>query len=72
MSFAILKYKLPDEREAFEAAHRGEDLKFAVQEFDSWLRNKVKHGDHSEEVQKAFEECRDQLWHELNEYGVSW
>lgn len=43
MSWAILKYRIPNESDDFELAKNGAKLAVAVEDFDSEMRNVVKY-----------------------------
>jgi hypothetical protein len=40
---AILKFKLPEEREEFELAQNGVGYSIVLEELDNWLRTKTKY-----------------------------
>lgn len=68
-----------DESENFETVVNAEKVKYVVEEFDRWLRHKIKYGFDlpelkgvegltSEEVMyRTMEMARDRLWECLNE-----
>ena len=45
MPKATIEYNLPEEQDGFETAVKAVDLKLAITEFDSILRNIAKYGD---------------------------
>lgn len=71
MSYAILKFKIPEEQEDFELALKGSDHLRAIQDFDQYLRNIVKNGDEKLQTLNATE-VRDQFHEFLRDYGITW
>ena len=61
---AQLTFDLPDEQPEFDAAIQGASNKGALQEFDNYLRGRLKYEDLSEEVDSALQAARDKL-HEI-------
>ena len=59
---AILKFNLPEEECEFKQMLRARDMDLILYEMASWLRNKLKHDEMSEEARKAFNEVRDEFW----------
>ena len=58
MSKAILSFPIPEEKEEFEMAFHGPHFRFALEEIDNTLRNRMKHGDISEDMYDAYDEIR--------------
>ena len=58
-----LKFKLPEEREEYEAYYNGPSDSAALDELDNWLRGLWKHTD-QENI--SIEEVRKRIW-ELRE-----
>jgi len=60
---AILEYNLPEDEEMFDLSYKGPELKWAIDEFDEFLRQKIKYTD-----QKTIdlEEVRAKLWEIVN------
>jgi hypothetical protein len=56
-----LIFKLPEEQEEFETAQLGGALKSALQEFDNYLRGRLKYEELSDEVEAALQAARDKL-----------
>ena len=67
---AILSYNLPEEQDAFEMAARSIKLVHAVRDWSYAMRQKVKHGDISEEEADAIDRCRIELMLILEAHGV--
>ena len=61
-----IRFDLPDESSEHRAALQGADLRAAVEEFDEYLRGKIKHEDCA-----VSEEARSHLLEILDEYGIS-
>ena len=59
---ATLEFSLPEEREEFDCACRGGELRGQVQNFDNWLRDQIKHHD------KPLQDVRDTL-HKIVDVG---
>lgn len=70
MPKAILEFNLPEERDEHKNALEGGSYKAAVQSFDNYLRGKLKYEDHPEDIQAIYEELRDKLYEEFNNYGI--
>lgn len=62
---AILEFNLPEEREEFEHAQRGIEYLIVLQEFDNYLRGRLKYEELPDDVHKALQEARDRLYEEL-------
>lgn len=62
-----LSFSLPEEREEFETAQQGSGFKFALQDYDNWLRNLAKYED-KETV--TIEEAREKLFEILGELSI--
>jgi len=58
---ATLSFKLPEELEAFDAARAGHEWKAVVDEYDQFLRNKLKYEEHPKAVVEALAMARKQL-----------
>ena len=73
MPKATLTFDLPEEGNEFETAIKGAKYIGTLQEFDNFLRGKIKYApeDMPEEAYKAFEECRDKLHELANDDGFS-
>lgn len=68
----ILEYTLPEETESYKYAMDGANYLFAVQEFDSYLRNQLKYNDNLNEEQcHTIEKIRAKLHECFNERGVT-
>lgn len=68
---AKLIFDLPEEKEEFILASKGQDSWSALFEMDQWLRNKLKHGHNYYDADEALEAVRDQLNFIMDENGVS-
>jgi len=53
--------------DSFLDHYNGPDYKFLIQDYDEFLRSKIKY---TEEV-GSFDEARDELWKKLNERGLT-
>lgn len=58
---AMLEFNLLEEKEDFNCALKGYDLRMCLQEIDNWLRNKIKYSEEREEMFKGYEAVRDEL-----------
>lgn len=69
---SILKFNLPEDEENFRMAINGQKAYFVLWEVDQWLRAQTKYAPDtmSEDMYKAYEECRDQLHRLLNENDI--
>lgn len=71
MSKGILEFDLYEDREAFEVAQNGSAYLGILQEFDNYLRGRLKYEDLPEAVDKALQDARDKL-HEISEDTPIW
>jgi hypothetical protein len=72
MSEAILKFNLPEEQEEFEFASNAGKMHLALWDIKQQLRNHLKHDENmSEEVHRAVENIRDELFEILDSRGIS-
>lgn len=67
---ATLRFKLPEQREAFESAQRAYDYKFALSDFDEWLRRLDKHELPAGLVQGTLDVIREKFRQILNEREI--
>jgi fructose-1,6-bisphosphatase len=51
-----------DEQDLAEMAFKGKDYALAASDFDTWLRNKWKYSDLTDEENKLIEEVREQFY----------
>lgn len=58
MPIATLRYRLPDEQAAYDAARLGGEAMQILWQIDQRLRSLVKYGDPSEETRRLAEEIR--------------
>jgi hypothetical protein len=62
----VLSFKLPEEQEEFKIAQKGMSLLGGAQEFDNYLRARLKYEELDEKVHEALQEARTKL-HEMIE-----
>jgi hypothetical protein len=67
---ATLEFNLPDEKEEFETATRAGRYVSALWHIGQNLRQKIKHGQLTEQEYKVYEEVRDMFWGALRDEGV--
>jgi ribonuclease BN (tRNA processing enzyme) len=65
-----LVFKLPEEREAFKIAQSAESYLLVLTHVDSFLRNKLKHEECSQEQADAYAEVRAELRTLLTSYDL--
>lgn len=71
MSWGVLKFKLPEEREEFEAAQDGAEWKAVVWELSQRLRSRLKHEELPDQGERqALESVRDELLHLIQDAGL--
>ncbi len=61
MPKAILEFNLPEESEEHYCALYGSRYRYAITEFDEYLRNSLKHGTLAEDQRLALQQARDTL-----------
>ena len=62
MPKAILSFKLPEEQAELQAAQNGSYWHGVVQEFDNYLRARLKHEDLTKDVHDALYSARTKLY----------
>jgi len=67
MPKATLSFNLPEEREEFTIASRALDTESAIEEYQNWLRSKLKYEELTDEQDKCFEEAREKWFQILND-----
>lgn len=68
----ILNFEMPEERNDFLLASHGQDFYLVLWNFDNFnLRNRIKHGNFSDETREELEKLRQELNELMNDYGVS-
>lgn len=72
MPIGLLKFKLPEEEEAFYYAQEGISYSIVIEELDNFLRNKIKYApdDANQIVIDTYQEIRDHLTSLVNERGL--
>lgn len=71
MPKVTMKFNLPEEETELNQAMHGTDAHYVLCELDQKLRNKLKHGDLTEEAHKELQELRDLLREECFENGIN-
>ena len=67
----VLQFKLPEEETEFEMAFQASRLMGAVQDYDNWLRGKIKYGELPPGAEDVYQTCRDELYRILGECEVT-
>ena len=70
MPSASLHFRLPEDDEAFKVAQDGGRYRDALGRVDSYLRNRLKYGELSNDVRIALQAARDELHSIIDEFGV--
>lgn len=71
MPKVTLSFSLPEESEDFECARNGSALSGILQEYDNYLRGRLKYEELPEAVHEALQAARDKL-HEIKlESGIT-
>ena len=69
---AILEFNLPEEKQEYQLAANATDYAITLEEFDNYLRGKIKYDDTlTEEQCHVFEEVREKLWEFKNDNGIT-
>ena len=71
MGKVILEFDSFEEQEDMAQAMNGGKYLAALQEFDNYLRGRLKYEELSQEVDAALQAARDKLHEEMNSMGVS-
>lgn len=71
MSKIILEFDLYEDREAYEDALNGSKYRGILQEFDNYLRGRLKYEELPEQIQEALQAARDKLHEEASSSGAS-
>lgn len=61
MPIVTIKFNLPEENYEFECAIKGMEYRALLDDMDSYLRNKLKYEELSDDTYKALEQAREQL-----------
>lgn len=72
-AIATLTFDLEDAdaRESHKDVLKATDYKFCLSEIDNFLRSKLKYEDHPEEIDKIYQQVRDELNQIMEGNGVS-
>lgn len=69
---AGLKFKFPEEREAFELAVKARNWMLAIHDLDNFLRSQIKYNNNLSEIEcSTFQRIRDELYVCLDNNDVS-
>lgn len=66
---AILVFNLPSENDTYSVCVHSGKFFSALHEIDGILRNKIKHGNYSEEIQDMLQEIRNLIPNEVHDIG---
>ena len=67
---AILEFNLPDDQTEFDMAVKAGTAFAALNEFGTYLRNSIKHGNLQDEWSAAFEEVRKAFFSTINDHEL--
>ena len=67
----ILEFTLPEESEEFELASKAVNLLIALNEFDYYLRNLIKHGHNFTGIEQALDSVHRQFWSLIEQNSLS-
>jgi hypothetical protein len=70
MAEGILKFNLSEEDNEFRLALNASKWYGVVWDVDQVLRNKLKHGEITDEARKAYEEIREELHSSMTDHGI--
>ncbi len=65
----IFRFKLPEEQEEFEAAQAAMAVIGHLQQYDNYLRGRLKYEELDPKVQEALQEARTKLHEEIEIWG---
>jgi hypothetical protein len=68
---ATLEFNLPQDDEALTDARKGSDWKWAVSDLSDYLRNQIKHVDHSAEEYRILEAVQERISGILDDRGLN-
>lgn len=71
MPIAILKFKLPEEKEEFDAASQAQSFKLMLWDFSNQLRSWQKYHHGFENADHALTKIREEFYRLLNEHNVN-
>ena len=66
---AILEFKLPEDKEEYDAASRGMDWALLVLDIDQFIRNKIKYEQDKDGILQL---VRDRLYFNMEEKGLTY
>jgi hypothetical protein len=67
MPKAQLSFDLPEDQQEFDNAVKGGHYLGVIEEFDNYLRGRLKYEELTEEVHEALQKARDKLWEIRND-----
>jgi hypothetical protein len=67
---AVLRFKLPEDKEEFEVAAKSVDLYLALWDLDQWLRGKLKWDCEYKDAEEALDATRKHLNEIMDERGL--
>lgn len=72
MSKAILVYDLsdPDDEKVYNLAMSAINMRGAIDDFDAYLRQRIKYGKLDQNVESVLSGVRDRFWDIMNDNGV--
>jgi hypothetical protein len=70
MPSASLHFRLPQDQRDFDVASSAGRYLAVIQSLDTYLRNRIKYADVSEDAVNAYQAVRDELHRELSEQRV--
>lgn len=68
MPVCKLEFNLPEELEEFNTCMKASAIKYALDEYDNFLRNKLKYTELTEDQHKCFSEARSKLHELISDY----
>ena len=68
---AILEFTLPEESHEHQDALQGSEWKWAVSDLSDYLRNQIKHVDHSAEEYRILEAVQERISGILDDRGLN-
>lgn len=66
---AILVFNLPKEQDTYDVCVNSGTFFSALYDIDNLIRHKLKHGNHSEEINKILQEIRDLVPERIHDIG---
>lgn len=67
----IIEFQIPEEKAELEITLQAPGMHSVIHDLDNWLRDKIKHGEMTQDARGVFEDVRTELHRILEDNGVN-